>query len=225
MSSYDYEGSEEVKQESSMIAKYAAVELLAPIDMYLSAGVHIGTYSSNKYIEKYVFRVRNDGLYILDVRKIDERIRVAARFIARYEPQKVVAVGGKPYSFRPVEMFARFTGAKAVLGRFIPGTFTNPYLTTYVEPEIVIISDPRVDTQALTEAIEMGIPTVAFVSTDTKPSGIDLIIPGNNKGRKSLALLYYLLTRQVLRERGLLAPNQDLGVSVEEFETKLTTVV
>lgn len=223
--SYDYEGSEEVKQEPSMVAKYATVELLAPIDLYLSAGVHIGTYSSNKHIEKYVFRVRSDGLYILDVRKIDERIRVAARFIARFEPSKVVAVGGRQYSFRPVEMFARFTGAKAILGRFVPGTFTNPYLSTYIEPDVVLISDPRVDTQALTEAIEIGIPVVAFASTDTRFSGIDLVIPGNNKGRKSLALLYYLLTRQVLRERGLLGPTQDLGVPIEEFETKLATSV
>jgi small subunit ribosomal protein S2 len=224
MSSYEYEGSEEVKQESTMVAKYAAVELLVPIDVYLSSGVHIGTYSSNKYLEKFVFRVRSDGLYILDVRKIDERIRIAAKFLARFEPPKILAVGGRQYSFKPVEMFAKLIGAKAILGRFIPGTLTNPHLPIYIEPEVVVISDPRVDTQALTEAIETGIPVVAFASTDARINGIDVVIPGNNKGRKSLALLYYLLTRQVLREKGLLGPNQDLGVSVEDFETKITSV-
>ncbi len=224
MSSYEYEGSEEVKQESTMVAKYAAVELLVPIDVYLSSGVHIGTYSSNKYLERFVFRVRSDGLYILDVRKIDERIRIAAKFLARFDPPKILAVGGRQYSFKPVEMFAKLIGAKAILGRFIPGTLTNPHLPIYIEPEVVVISDPRVDTQALTEAIETGIPVVAFASTDAKINGIDVVIPGNNKGRKSLALLYYLLTRQVLREKGLLGPNQDLGVSVEDFETKITTV-
>ncbi|MEZ0290191.1 MAG: 30S ribosomal protein S2 [Sulfolobales archaeon] len=203
-----------------MAARYATVELLVPVEVYLSAGVHIGTYTANKYLERFIFRVRNDGLYIFDVRKIDERIRLAAKFIARYDPQGVVAVGGRQYSFKPVEMFAKLTGGKAILGRFIPGTFTNPHLPIYIEPDIVIISDPRVDTQALSEAIETGIPVVAFASTDAKLGGIDLIIPGNNKGRKSLALLYYLLTRQVLRERGLLGPDQDLGVPVKEFETK-----
>ncbi|MGC9148490.1 MAG: 30S ribosomal protein S2 [Sulfolobales archaeon] len=224
MSSYDYEGSEEVRQESTMVAKYAAVELLVPIDVYLSSGIHIGTYSSNKYLERFVFRVRSDGLYILDVRKIDERIRIAAKFLARFDPPTILAVGGRQYSFKPVEMFAKLIGAKVVLGRFIPGTLTNPHLPTYIEPEVVVISDPRVDTQALTEAIETGIPVVAFASTDAKISGIDIVIPGNNKGRKSLALLYYLLTRQVLREKGLLGPNQDLGVSVEDFETKITSI-
>ncbi|MEM4026478.1 MAG: 30S ribosomal protein S2, partial [Sulfolobales archaeon] len=175
-----------------MVARYAAAELLVPVEVYLSAGVHIGTYTANKYLERFVFRVRSDGLYIFDVRKIDERIRLAGKFIARYDPQGVVAVGGRQYSFKPVEMFAKMIRGRAVLGRFIPGTFTNPYLSTYIEPEIVVISDPRIDTQALTEAIEVGIPIVAFASTDAKLSGIDLVIPGNNKGRKSLALLYYL---------------------------------
>ncbi|MEM0283885.1 MAG: 30S ribosomal protein S2 [Sulfolobales archaeon] len=203
-----------------MVARYAAAELLVPVEVYLSAGVHIGTYTANKYLERFVFRIRSDGLYIFDVRKIDERIRLAGKFIARYDPQGVVAVGGRQYSFKPVEMFAKMIRGRAVLGRFIPGTFTNPYLSTYIEPEIVVISDPRIDTQALTEAIEVGIPIVAFASTDAKLSGIDLVIPGNNKGRKSLALLYYLLTRQVMRERGEIAPNQDIGVSIEDFETK-----
>ncbi len=214
-------GSEEIQRESAMATKYAAVELLVPVDLYLSSGVHIGTYFSNKQLEKFVYRVRPDGLYILDVRKIDERIRIASRFIASFEPSSVVAVGGRQYSFKPVEMFAKLTGGKEVLGRFMPGTFTNPRFDDYIEPEVVIISDPRVDTQALTEAMEVGIPVVAFVSTDAKISGIDLVIPGNNKGRKSLALLYYLLTRQVLRERGQLGASQELPVPLEEFEAKV----
>jgi len=100
----------------------------------------------------------------------------------------------------------------------MPGTFTNPHLPGYIEPEVVIISDPRVDTQALTEAVEIGLPVVAFVSIDAKISGVVL---GNNKGRKSLALLYHLLTRQVLRERGQLGPSQELSVILEEFEAKV----
>lgn len=221
MSGYEETGSEELQREAGMASKYAAVELLAPVDLYLSSGVHIGTYFSNKQLERFVYRMRPDGLHILDIRRIDERIRIAAKFLALFEPSSVVAVGARQYSFRPVEMFARLTGARAVLGRFLPGTFTNPNLPNYLEPEAVLISDPRVDVQALAEASEVGIPVVAFVSTDAKISGIDLAVPGNNKGRKSLALLYYLLTRQVLRERGQLGPSQDLPTPLEEFEAKV----
>jgi len=197
------------------------IELLVPLETYLSAGIHIGTHMCTKHMERFVYRVRPDGLYILDVKKIDERLRIAAKFLARYEPQAIAAVSVRQYGQRPVQQFAKFTGAKAIVGRFIPGTFTNPNLDIYIEPEIVVLTDPRADSQALDEAMEIGIPVVAFVSTDNKLSGVDLVIPSNNKGRRALALLYWLLTRQVLRERGELGPNEDLPVPVEEFETKL----
>ncbi len=197
------------------------VELLIPLEQYLMAGVHIGTHICNKFMEKFVYRVRPDGLYILDVRRVDERIRVAARFIARYEPEKILAVSARTFGFTPVSKFCALTRCKAVTGRFIPGTLTNPRLEHYTEPDLLIVTDPRADSQAIDEAASIGIPIVALVDTDNRTSNIDLIIPANNKGRKSLALLYWLLARQVLRERGELPPDGDLPVPVEEFETKV----
>ncbi len=197
------------------------VELLIPLEQYLMAGVHIGTHICNKFMEKFVYRVRPDGLYILDVRRVDERIRVAARFIARYEPEKILAVSARTFGFTPVSKFCALTRCKAVTGRFIPGTLTNPRLEHYTEPDLLIVTDPRADSQAIDEAASIGIPIVALVDTDNRTSNIDLIIPANNKGRKSLALLYWLLARQVLRERGEIPPDGDLPVPVEEFETKV----
>ena len=197
------------------------IELLVPLEMYLQAGVHIGTHSCTKHMEKFVFRVRPDGLYILDIRKTDERLRIAARFLSRFEPEKVMAISTRQYGQQPVLKFAEYTGAKPVIGRFIPGTLTNPRLEWYYEPDVLLITDPRADSQALDEAMEVGIPIVAFASTDNKLGGIDLVIPANNKGRKSLALLYWILTRQILRERGILGPTEDLPVTYEDFETRL----
>ncbi|MEM0006501.1 MAG: 30S ribosomal protein S2, partial [Ignisphaera sp.] len=109
--------------------------------------------------------------------------------------------------------------AKPVVGRFVPGTLTNPKLEWYYEPEVIVLTDPRIDSQPLEEALKVGIPIVAFVSTDNRLEGIDLAIPGNNKGRKSLALLYWTLARQILRERGELGPNDNLPLGPEAFET------
>lgn len=197
------------------------IELLIPLEDYLAAGTHIGTHICTKFMERFVYRIRNDGLYILDIRKIDERIRIAAKFLARFEPSRIAVVSVRPYGHRPVEKFCQYVGCKAYTGRFLPGTFTNPLLKTYFEPDVVLLTDPRADYQALTEAAEMGIPIVALVDTDNRTEFVDLIIPANNKGRKSLALIYWLLARQILRERGVLPPDGDLPEPPSEFETKI----
>ncbi|RLG81640.1 MAG: 30S ribosomal protein S2 [Thermoprotei archaeon] len=200
----------------------SSIELLVPINVYLEAGVHIGTHICTKHMKRFVYKQRPEGPYVLDVRRIDERIRIAAKFIARYAPESVLAVSARQYGFTPVMKFAEFTGGKYVIGRFVPGTLTNPWLETYVEPDVLIVTDPRVDQQAIVEASKIGIPVVAIASTDAKLSYIDLVIPGNNKGRKSLAVIYWLLTRQVLRERGSISPDGELPVTSEAFETKVT---
>jgi len=207
---------------SSGSSEKASIELLVPLNVYLEAGVHIGTYICTKHMKKFVYRQRPDGPYILDVRKVDERIRIAAKFIARFKPESVLAVSARQYGFTPVKKFAEYTGAKYIIGRFIPGTLTNPWLDTYVEPDVLIVTDPRVDQQAINEASRIGIPVVAIASTDAKLSYIDVVIPGNNKGRRSLAVIYWLLTRQVLRERGVIPPDGELQEGPDAFETKLT---
>jgi len=196
-------------------------EFLVPVEMYLQAGVHIGMHTCTKHMEKFVFKVRPDGLYIINIRRTDERIRIAAKFLASFEPEKILAVTARPYAFQPVIKFSQYVRSKYVVGRFVPGTLTNPKAEYYVEPEVIVISDPRVDNQALVEAIQMGIPVVSFASTDAKLNGIELVIPANNKGRKSLALLYWVLARQILRERGELGTQQDLPETPEAFEVKV----
>ncbi len=197
------------------------IELLIPLEQYLAAGTHIGTHICTKFMEKFVYRVRNDGLYILDIRKIDERIKIAAKFLSRFEPAKIAAVSVRPYGQKPVTKFCQYVGCRPFIGRFMPGTFTNPSLKWYFEPDVVVITDPRADSQALRESAEIGIPIVALTDTDNRTEFIDLIIPANNKGRKSLALIYWLLARQVLRERGAIPPDGDLPEPPTEFEARL----
>ncbi|RLG81717.1 MAG: 30S ribosomal protein S2 [Thermoprotei archaeon] len=201
--------------------KEQSTELLIPLDRYLAAGVHIGTHICTAFMKPFVYRVRSDGLYILDVKRIDERIRIAAKFLASFEPSKIAAVSARLYGQKPVRKFCEYVKCKAFIGRFLPGTFTNPSLKVYFEPDAVLITDPRADSQALREASEIGIPIVALADTDNKAEYIDLVIPVNNKGRKSLALTYWLLARQILRERGELAKDADLPEPPHEFEVKL----
>jgi small subunit ribosomal protein S2 len=197
-------------------------ELLLPQDTLLSVGIHIGTRMKTKDMEPFIYRVRPDGLFVLDVKKTDERIRIAARFLARFDRSKIAAVAARLYGREPVKKFCEVTGAVPIVGRFIPGLFSNPLYPGRIESSVVIVSDPKADSQALKEAASIGIPVVALCSTDNDFSGVDLAIPTNNKGRRALAVIYWLLARQILRERGELPPDGDLPLSVDDFEVKLT---
>ena len=196
--------------------------LLLPRDTLLSAGIHIGTRIKTRDMEPFIYRVRPDGLFVLDIQKTDERIRVAAKFLARFEPAKVAVTAGRLYAQEPVKKFCELTGATPVIGRFIPGLLSNPLYANRIDPEVIIVSDPRADAQAVKEASRVGIPIVALCSTDNEFAGVDLIIPTNNKGRRALAVIFWLLARQVLRERGELAADKDPPVAIEDFEAKLT---
>jgi len=196
--------------------------LLLPHDVLLSAGIHIGTKIKTKDMEPFIYKVRADGLFVLDIKKIDERIRIAARFLSRFDPPKVAATAVRLYAREPVSKFCEVTKATPVIGRFIPGLLLNPLYPGRIEPDVILVSDPRADAQAIREASKIGIPVVAFCSTDNDFTNIDLVIPTNNKGRRALAVIYWLLARQILRERGELQPNEDLPIPIDDFEVKLT---
>ena len=196
-------------------------ELLMPRDTLLSAGVHIGTRMKTGDMEPFIYRVRADGLFVLDVKKTDDRIRVAGKFLARFEPGKVAAAAARLYAQEPVSKFCQLTGATPVIGRFIPGLLSNPLYPNRIEPEVLIVSDPRADLQAVKEAASVGIPVVALCSTDNEFNGVDLVIPTNNKGRRALAVIYWLLAKQTLRERGELSTDKDLPLTIDDFEAKI----
>ena len=196
-------------------------ELLLPQDTMLSAGIHIGTRMKTKDMGPFIYRVRSDGLFVLDVKKTDERIRVAAKFLARFEPSKIATVAARLYGRSPVEKFCEVVGATPILGRFIPGLLSNPLHPNRIEPGVIMVSDPKADVQAVKEASTVGIPVIALCSTDNDFSHVDLAIPTNNKGRRALAVIYWLLARQILRERGEIPPDGDISQSIDDFEVKL----
>ena len=196
-------------------------ELLLPQDTLLSAGIHIGTRMKTKDMTQFIYRVRPDGLFVLDVKKTDERIRIAAKFLARMEPSKIAAVSARLYGRDPVNKFCEVTGATPITGRFTPGLLSNPLYKDRKELNVIIVSDPKADVQAVVEASSMGIPVIALCSTDNDFSSVDFVIPTNNKGRRALAVIYWLLARQILRERGEIPSDGDISQTIDDFEVKL----
>ncbi|MCE4627754.1 MAG: 30S ribosomal protein S2 [Desulfurococcales archaeon] len=191
--------------------------MLVPAEVYRKAGVMFGTQICTKYMKRFVYKILPDGFYLLDVAKIDERLRIAANFLSRFAPEKIAVVSVRLYGQKPVKMMCERVGCKAITGRVIPGIFTNPHLDYYMEPDVVLVTDPRSDKQAVIEASKVGVPVVAFADTDNRIENLDLIIPANNRGRRSLALLYWILTREILRAQGRLGPTDELDVDYTAF--------
>jgi len=188
----------------------------------LATGIRIGTQVRTKTMERFTSRPRPDGLHIIDYSKTLQRIDVAGKFIAFVGPQNVVVYASKDYGKVPVEKFCELTGAMPVTGRFMPGTFTNPLYPGHMDAELVVVADPAADTQAIVEAGKMGIPVIAICDTDNITDDVDVVIPGNNRGRKALAAIFWLLARSVLTQSSALGADQQMKYTIDDFETKLT---
>ncbi len=190
-------------------------------ETYMTSGAHIGTRQKTSDIKDFIYKVRNDGLYIIDVKKTDERIKTAAKFIKKYDPKSVLAVSIRQYGQKPIQKFAEYTDVQILPGRFRPGTLTNPNSKGFVEPELLIVTDPLADQQALREAENVGIPVIGLCDTNNETKFLDLIIPTNNKGRRALALVYWLLTREVLMQKGKIKKYEDFKATIEDFEAEI----
>ncbi|HID05006.1 MAG TPA: 30S ribosomal protein S2, partial [Aigarchaeota archaeon] len=171
-------------------------------------------------MERFVFRMRPDGIYLIDVKKTLERLNIAARMISYFPPEKVVVVSTHVYGIKPVQQFCDVTGCIPIVGKMKAGIFTNKMLKNYMEPDLVVVSDPRYDSQAVEEAAIARIPVIAMCSTDNLCSNVDLVIPMNNRGKSSLPYAFWYLARRVLEERGALTPELEASIRPENFITE-----
>ena len=207
--------------EEEMVKEEDEKDMLVPEDTYLTAGVHIGTQQKAKDMEQFIFRVRDDGLFVLDVEETEERVKTLAKFLSRYEPNRILLVSARQYGQRPIETFSDVMGTASIAGRFIPGTLTNPSLEYFIEPEVIVAVDPAADRQALKEAVNVGIPIVGLVDTNNMLKNVDFAVPTNNKGRKSLALVFWLLAREMKLQKGEIEETDEFEYEVEDFEQSL----
>ena len=204
-----------------MVDEQGKEDFLIPEDLFLTSGVHIGTQQKSADMQQFIFRVRNDGLYVLDIKQTNDRIRLAAAFLSQYQPDKIVVVSARQYGQKPVRTFGKQVGVKVLAGRFVPGSLTNPKLPHFIEPDVIVVTDPSADAQALRESITTGIPVVGLCDANNETKYVDLVIPANNKGRRSLAVIYWLLAREILMNREVLKNRDDYELSIEDFEASL----
>jgi small subunit ribosomal protein S2 len=204
---------EEIKNENNGMA--------ISEETYMTSGAHIGTRQKTADIKQFIYKVRNDGLYIIDVKKTDERIKKAAKFISKYDPKQILIVSVRQYGQKPIRIMGQHTGIQVLDGRFRPGTLTNPNAKGFLEPDLLILTDPLADTQALHEAENIGVPVIGLCDTNNETKFLDYVIPTNNKGRRALALVYWLLSREILKEKGIIKSYEDFKPTIEDFEAEI----
>lgn len=187
-------------------------ELLVPNEEYLKAGIHIGTKFKTKYMENFIYKTRNDGLSVLNITSIDERIRLAANMLSQFAPEDIIVVSRRENGWKAVKAFGRMTGAKVFAGRYPPGILTNPALKSFTEAKVMLVTDAWPDRNAVQDAIKVGIPVIALCDTNNQANNIDLVVPCNNKGKKSLGLFFFILTKLYSERRGL-----EFTATLEDF--------
>lgn len=195
--------------------------MLTEKENYLEAGVNIGSQQHVKDMEPFIFQVKKNNLAVIDLEITDERIEKTAELLASYDPEDVLVVSRKEIGHRAVVKFAEATGARRIFDRFMPGTLTNPLSDEFMEPEILVVTDPEEDRTAVVESVDANIPVIAISDTGNSLEYLDYVIPGNNKAAGSVALIYYLLAREVLRERGEIEDDEDFGYAPEDFQTEV----
>lgn len=194
-----------------------AEELLIPLDTYLKVGLHIGTKFRTKYMEPFIYKVRPDGLAVMNVKKISERIELAGRMLAQYGPKEILVVCRRENGWKPVKLFSSLTGINVITGRYRPGLLTNPELEDFTETKLILAVDPWPDKNAVVDAVATGVPVIALCDTNNEATNVDLVVPCNNKGKKSIALIFWLLTKEYMKNKGLLKEGEEIKESLDDF--------
>jgi small subunit ribosomal protein S2 len=191
--------------------------LLTDSNDYLKSGIHIGTKFKTKYMADFIYKTRPDGLSVLNLKKIDERIKLAINMLSKYEPNDILILSRRENGWKSLKKLHKLTGINVIIGRYPPGILTNPKLDTFTEPKVIMVCDPWTDKNVVEDAARVGIPIIALCDTNNQSNKLDLVVPCNNKGKKSVGIVFYLVARDYMRAKGMLKGNEEMPAKLEEF--------
>lgn len=197
--------------------KMTEQELLIANDEYLKAGIHIGTKFKTKHMDNFIYKTRPDGLSVLNIQQIDERIKLLINFFSNYNPEDIIIICRRENGWKPIKLLNKITGIRCFVGRYPPGILTNIKLDNYTEAKALLVVDPWPDKNAVGDALKIGIPVIGLCDTNNQVNNLDLVVPCNNKGKKSIGLLFYLLAKHYALKKGLIKKEEDFKHTLGDF--------
>ena len=192
-------------------------DFIVPLDTYLKSGLHIGTKSRTKYMEQFIYKIPPDGLSVLNIKTTNERIDMAAKFLSRFAPEDILVVCKRENGWNAVKMFSKMTGIRSYAGRYHPGILTNAQLEDFTEIKVLLAVDPWPDKDAIRDAVHVGAIVVSLCDTNTESNFIDFVVPCNNKGKKSLGLVFWILAREYMKSREMIKDEKEMEFSLDQF--------
>jgi len=198
----------------------AEEQFLVPLDEYLKVGLHIGTKFRTKFMAPFIYKVRSDGLAILNVQDIDKRLKIASNFLNQFDQKDILIACRRENGWKSAKLFSKLTGIKVFTGRYPPGILTNINLKSFTEAKILLVTDPWPDRNAINDASKLGIPIIALCDTNNDPKSVDFVVPCNNKGKKSLGLVFWILAREFLKSKKLIKDEKEMIHSLEDFASE-----
>jgi small subunit ribosomal protein S2 len=200
-------------EEDMQISQADESNMLVNTETYLKSGIHIGTKFRTKSMMPYIYKTRPDGLSVLDIKKIDSKLAEFADYLAQYAPEDILVVSRRENGWKPVKMFGKTTGVKYYTGRYPPGMLTNPALDIYQETKLLVVIDAWPDRNAISDGKKVGVRVAALCDTNNTDFNIDFVMPANNKGKKSLGLLFWVLAKEYAKRRGM----PEVQATLEDF--------
>ncbi len=187
------------------------------LEAYKKYGVRIGTKQINNQMNKFIFRRIPGKFTIFNVKAIDERIRLVAKFLSGYKRKDILLVCTLDSAYYAVYNFAKLMKVSVNFGRYLAGSLTNLNYKDFFESKVLFVTDPSTNRRAINDAKKVRIPVVGICNTDNKLSYIDIVIPGNNKNGNSIGFILYLIAYEMGTKKEKEALSK---ITIDDFLTK-----
>ena len=190
---------------------------LVPIEDYLKSSMHLGTRVITPNMRKYIYKRRADGLAVFNTAMLDSTVREAGEFLSRYAPEDIIVVCKREAGWQAVKLFSETLGIRSFTKKYPAGILTNTNLANFFETKLVLICDPWLDKNALTDANRVGVPVLSVCDSNNYSFGINQIVAGNNKSAKSLGMIMYLLAKIYIETRNMKADLPGIDQFIDDW--------